>query len=85
MMRRMLVLMFLVWTSVIMGSDCATASSSKRETAAVVLPLLEPDDEDKRDSAVILRARGARAVDDALRLSSTRTHTDRLLCGVKVA
>jgi hypothetical protein len=84
----MLVLMFFVvcsWVS--KGSDCATASSSRTETAAVALPLVlvEPDDEGMRERAVMLRARGARAVAEAFRLSSTRTHTDRLLCGAKVA
>lgn len=67
------------------GSDCATASSSRTETAAVTLPLVLVDPEDEDMSAVMLRERGARAVAEAFRLSSTRTHTDRLLCGAKVA
>jgi flagellar biosynthesis regulator FlbT len=55
------------------------------ETAAVALPLsLEPDEEVTIAGAVMLRDRGARAVAEALRLSSTRTHTVTLLCGVKV-
>jgi hypothetical protein len=85
-MRRMLVLMFLLFICASNGTDCATASSNSRDTAAVALPLLllEPDVETIL-GAVMLRDRGARAVAEALRLSSTRTHTVTLLCGGKVA